>query len=583
MRPRMTTEQWIEKAREVHGCYFDYSFVEYVNQSTRVLVLCPHHGPFWALPKTHIKDGAGCPVCAQQDREEKRRVSDEEFYARAEEVHEDRFDYGPTWRSGRYGYAVVICPEHGPFAQRMQKHLFGQGCRRCAGVVPPTTAEWVADARKVYGDRYDYSKASYTGAHEPVTIICREHGEFRQDASSHLKGHEGCSGCASLKRVELGEKRRITGEEWVSRARTAHGDRFVYEGVRRGEYGAILIVVCAEHGRFEQLAEVHIRSSGCRRCSGKYKPETEEWIERAVQTHGDRYDYSEAEYVSAHGQVKIICPEHGPFWQGARVHVMGAGCQQCGKVYVPTTEEFIARLREVHGDHYDYSKVEYRNLREFIVVGCPTHGDFEQRAQAHLLGQGCPGCNLRRLYATEEWIDRAVEKHGDRYDYSLVEYVNSQTLVTIICRRHGEFSQAPAGHVSGRGCPRCRSSHGEREIARSLDLLGVSYEQEWRDHDCQHIGILPFDFYLPEHRALIEFDGRQHRVPVKWSYRETQEDAERRLVKIQRRDRIKNEWAELNGYRLLRVSDVSAVEEEVLNFVAGLQKADENSRALSAA
>lgn len=119
------------------------------------------------------------------------------------------------------------------------------------------------------------------------------------------------------------------------------------------------------------------------------------------------------------------------------------------------TEEFIAKSREVHGDKYDYSKTVYVNQTTDVVITCPKHGDFLQRPNNHYMGAGCPSCSGNRRLTTEKFIERAKNVHGNKYDYSKVVYVNNKTKVSIICPEHGEFLQSPDKHLQGRGCPGC--------------------------------------------------------------------------------------------------------------------------------
>lgn len=114
-----------------------------------------------------------------------------------------------------------------------------------------------------------------------------------------------------------------------------------------------------------------------------------------------------------------------------------------------TTEEFIKKSREVHGDKYDYSKVEYKSVRDKVCIICPDHSEFYQKAGSHLDGRGCPKCNGTTRLTIEEFIERAKRIHGDKYDYSKVDYKNSTTKVYIICKEggHGEFYQTVSSHV----------------------------------------------------------------------------------------------------------------------------------------
>ena len=187
------------------------------------------------------------------------------------------------------------------------------------------------------------------------------------------------------------------------------------------------------------------------------KKTKEEFIAKAREVHGDKYDYSKVEYVGALTKVCIICPEHGEFWQEANSHLRGQGCPKCKyEKQTSSTEEFIQKAHKVHGDKYDYSKVEYVGALTKVCIICPEHGEFWQIPSAHLRGQGCPKCKAKKqTCTTDEFIAKAKKIHGDKYDYSKVNYVNRKTKVCIICPKHGEFWQTPNHHLSGCGCPKC--------------------------------------------------------------------------------------------------------------------------------
>ena len=134
--------------------------------------------------------------------------------------------------------------------------------------------------------------------------------------------------------------------------------------------------------------------------------------------------------------------------------ISGCGCPECSKNKKLTTEEFIKRAREVHGDKYDYSKVEYINSNTKVCIICPEHGEFWQTPGSHLSGKGCEKC-VRPSYDTKSFVDCAKKIFGDKYDYSKVEYVNTKTKVCIICSKHGEFWMKPNVHLQGCGCNLC--------------------------------------------------------------------------------------------------------------------------------
>ena len=211
------------------------------------------------------------------------------------------------------------------------------------------------------------------------------------------------------------------------------------------------------------------------------KKTREEFIQDARKVHSDKYDYSKVEYVDSLTKVCIICPEHGEFWQRPSNHLSGAGCKKCKyEKQAYSTEEFIKKANETHKGKYDYSKVKYEKSKTKVCIICPEHGEFRQEANSHLRGVGCPKCNGLYVPTTEEWIASARKVHGDKYDYSKVHYVNNRTKVTIICPEHGEFKQIPSSHLSGNGCPKCNLSHLERSVMNYLDDMEIAYGYQKR-------------------------------------------------------------------------------------------------------
>ena len=172
------------------------------------------------------------------------------------------------------------------------------------------------------------------------------------------------------------------------------------------------------------------------------------------------------------------------------------------------TEEFIKRAKEVHGDKYDYFKVNYINSKTKVCIICPIHGEFWQSPDNHLHGKKCPLCSHRSFkYTTNEWIKLANIIHYEKYDYSKVNYINAKTKVCIICKEHGEFWQIPKHHLNGCGCPSCNNSHLEKNIKLFLENNNICFEQQKRFY---WLGKQSLDFYLPQYNICIECQGIQH-------------------------------------------------------------------------
>ena len=120
-----------------------------------------------------------------------------------------------------------------------------------------------------------------------------------------------------------------------------------------------------------------------------------------------------------------------------------------------TADEFIEKSKKTHGDAYDYSKVEYVNTYTKVEIICPQHGSFWQDPHNHLKGRGCPKCVLNCKLTQSDFIRKAIERHGGFYDYSRVKYEKNASKVEIICPLHGSFIQEANSHLQGHGCPKC--------------------------------------------------------------------------------------------------------------------------------
>ena len=335
-----------------------------------------------------------------------------------------------------------------------------------------TTAEFIKRAKAVHGDRYDYSLAKYQGIHKYVTIVCAEHGPFQQSPANHYQG-KGCSDC--------GGSKPHTTESFIEAAQAVHGERYDYPQVEYSSHKAYITIICADHGPFVQSPTNHLAGKGCPKCGKLVRAEarrktTEQFIARATAIHGDRYDYSKVLYVAAKNKVTIICPEHGEFEQTPANHCTGYGCHECGGNKPLTLDRFIERANKIHKGRYDYSRVEFKNVESKVEIICPDHGPFLQRLMSHLRGFGCDRCGrvetAKKLgHTLDRFLEDARQAHGDRYDYSQVEYVNALSKVTIICPDHGPFRQLPSAHIRDIGCPKCGAESAALNHKRPILFL----------------------------------------------------------------------------------------------------------------
>ena len=135
-----------------------------------------------------------------------------------------------------------------------------------------------------------------------------------------------------------------------------------------------------------------------------------------------------------------------------------------------TIESFLEKANIKHGNKYDYSKVEYTNSSTKVCIICPKHGEFWQTPNSHLQGIGCPKCSGKNLSNTEI-INKFKKRHGEKYDYSKMEYRGSKEKICIICPEHGEFWQTPNGHLNGNGCPVCGFKKIQKKNALKEDVF----------------------------------------------------------------------------------------------------------------
>lgn len=201
MPRRLTQDEFIERARSVHGDKYDYSKVEYKGKEQKVLIICPEHGEFWQESNSHMR-GSGCPVCGSLKRVASRpdtRKTTEWFVEKARQVHGSKYDYSKTRYVDWKTKVCITCPFHGDFYVRPGHHFEGQGCSYCTSR-HVHLSEFLTRAREVHSDYYDYSRVSFNNVSDKVCIICPEHGEFYQRVSSHLSG-DGCPVCAHTKRA----------------------------------------------------------------------------------------------------------------------------------------------------------------------------------------------------------------------------------------------------------------------------------------------------------------------------------------------------------------------------------------------
>jgi very-short-patch-repair endonuclease len=360
------------------------------------------------------------------------------------------------------------------------------------------TIEFIKKAKEVHSDKYDYSKVEYEHNLKEVIIICKEHGVFLQLPKTHKRG----SGCIKCGRDKLINSKKGNTDDFINKAMEIHGNKYVYSKVEYKKAGEKVIIICKEHGAFEQTPNGHLsKKNGCKKCSTeinsfKQRKTKEQFIEESIQIHSDKYDYSKVEYKKAGEKVIIICKEHGAFEQTPNSHLSKkSGCIKCAGCYKSNTEEFVKKATEIHGNNYDYSKVEYKKAIEKIIIICKKHGEFEQTPNGHLDGRGCNKCGYHMfIFSNNDFINKANEIHNDKYNYCKVNYIKMNEKVIITCKEHGDFKQTPSNHITHKqGCQICANnylSNTAEFIEKSIIINGNKYDYSKVNYINNHTKVL---------------------------------------------------------------------------------------------
>jgi len=254
---KLTKEDFIKRASELHNGKYSYENVDYKNVSTKVLLVCPEHGKFYVTPDNHLYNKSGCNKCAINARANSRRNNFEE---RARRVHGDYYNYSKVNYQRLDKQVTIICPTHGEFNQIPSVHFRGNGCRLCSRK-SWNTEIFIEKAKEKWGNRYNYDSTIYYGYDKKLSIVCPEHGEFTVDASGHLKQKNGgCKKCYV-------ESMRLTTEEFIERAISVHGDTYDYSKVIYVSAKHKVTIICEKHGPFEQDPFNHMDlGHGCPSC-----------------------------------------------------------------------------------------------------------------------------------------------------------------------------------------------------------------------------------------------------------------------------------------------------------------------------
>ena len=258
MKKKLNTEQFIEKAKQVHGDKYDYSKVNYKGSKEKICIICPEHGEFQVIASNHLR-GYKCPQCNKPGR---KKFSKNEFVNKANIVHNYKYDYSKFEYNGSKTKGVIICPIHGEFEQTADSHLQGSGCPICGKINTAnknrkSLDEFIKYANIIHKNKYDYSKVIFNSNKDRIEIICPIHGSFYQILDHHMRGC-GCPKCAG---------RNNNTEDFLRKSKIVHNELYNYSKTKYVDYKTPVTIICRNHGEFKQLPNVHLRGSGCPICN----------------------------------------------------------------------------------------------------------------------------------------------------------------------------------------------------------------------------------------------------------------------------------------------------------------------------
>jgi very-short-patch-repair endonuclease len=276
------------------------------------------------------------------------------------------------------------------------------------------------------------------------------------------------------------------------------------------------------------------------------------FISKAIKLHGDKYEYSKVNYVNAKTKVTIICKTHGEFTQTPSGHLNRHNCQKCANNIKSNTETFIEKAKQIHGYRYIYSKVNYINANIHVIIICKEHGEFTQIPDFHINRKcGCPKCSNNVKLDTQTFIEKAIKIHGNKYIYSKVNYINNYTNLIIICNKHGEFTQQPYVHLLEHGCPSCINKT-EFKFYEKIKEIYPTIKRQYKVEWCKNKLRLPYDFVIEDYNIIIELDGEQHFTQISnWTSPEIQIE----------KDKYKMKCANENGFSVIRLPQVDILKD----------------------
>ena len=267
-RIKISYQNFVERCKKLHNDKYTYPIQEIKKTKQKVIIICPKHGEFQQFAYTHIA-GGGCRKCGRDLVASKFKHSKELFIKRANEIHNNYYDYSliKDYTNNKSTYEI-ICPKHGIFKIRGDTHLRGIKCKKCAYEENAKNSlsnikDVIKKFKEKHGETYQYKMETFKGWNHNMVISCRIHGDFLQTPGNHINS----SGCYKCSREQVGKNQSISFEEFKLKAKKVHGNNYDYSKIKWISQSEKVNIICNEHGNFFQRAREHLRGHGCPRCN----------------------------------------------------------------------------------------------------------------------------------------------------------------------------------------------------------------------------------------------------------------------------------------------------------------------------
>ena len=315
---------FIEKSKKIHGDRYDYSLVEYVNNSTKVKIICHTHGVFEQIPAKHTR-GSNCPSCVINMRKEKNNnYYSKHFIEISKNIHNNKYDYSLVEYLNNNTKVKIICTIHGVFEQLPSNHSKGANCPSCVSDsrkkrMKKDNDYFLQKAVEIHGLVYDYSKVDYINNRNKVTILCSKHGSFEQEPRYHLTG----SKCPKCVNEEKSKSMIKSFDDFEKLANEVHNNKFSY---KKTDYISMRVdtnIICPIHGEFKQTPHNHVNGYGCFKCSknGTSKKEKEvlEFLSNYVECDNTNREVLNNKELDVYIPSKRVAIEfNGLYWHNSK-------------------------------------------------------------------------------------------------------------------------------------------------------------------------------------------------------------------------------------------------------------------------